>query len=70
MENLFKICCVAGLGVSLLFVFACNEQPNPGPEQTKQPLVVSKSILKSNPAPKMKTSGREDAGKKPAPSSS
>ena len=63
MENLLKICCVAGLGVSLLFVSACNEGQAPAP---KQPQVVSKPISKSN-APSTQTSVPGDAGKKQAP---
>lgn len=49
MEKIIKICCVAGLGASLLFGSACNEEQAPGPELTKQPLVISKSISKSSP---------------------
>ena len=35
MEKLLKIFCVVGLGVSLLFVSACNEEQAPAPKQTK-----------------------------------
>lgn len=65
MEKLIKICCVAGLGVSLLFVSGCNEEQAPAPELTKQTLVVSKSISKSNP-PTSQTPVSGDAGKKKA----
>lgn len=68
MENLLKICCVAGLGVSLLFVSACNEEQAPAPKQTKQTQVVSKPIPKSNP-PAKQTSVPVDTGKKQAPAS-
>ena len=68
MEKLFKICCVAGLSVSLLFVSACNEEQAPAPKQTKQPQVVSKPISKSN-APAKQTSVPVDTGKKQAPAS-
>lgn len=65
MEKLFKICCVAGLSVSLLFVSACNEEQSPAPKQTKQVQVVSKPIPKSNPlATQTAVSG--DAEKKQA----
>ena len=68
MEKLLKICCVAGVGVSLLFLSACNEEQAPAPKQTKQPQVVSKPISKSN-APATQTSVPVDAGKKKAPAS-
>nr|WP_320016967.1 pilus assembly protein PilP [uncultured Desulfobacter sp.] len=68
MEKLVKICCVAGLGVSLLFVSACNEEQVPAPKQTKQSQVVSKPIPKSNP-PVTQTSVPGDAGKKQAQAS-
>jgi len=63
MEKLFKICCVAGLGVSLLFVFACNEEQVPAPKQTQ---IVSKPIPKLN-SPATQTPFPGDAGKKQAP---
>lgn len=63
MEKLIKICCMAGLGVSLLFVSGCNEEQAPAPELTKQTLVVSKSISKSNP-PATERAVPGDAGKK------
>ncbi|WP_035237137.1 pilus assembly protein PilP [Desulfobacter vibrioformis] len=65
MEKLIKICCLAGLVVSLLFVCACNEDQAPGPELAKQTLVVSKSISKPNP-PASQTPDPGDAGKKQA----
>lgn len=65
MEKLIKICCVAGLGVSLLFVSACNEAQAPAPELTKQIQVVSKPISKSNPRVTQKAVPG-DAGKKRA----
>ncbi|MGD9822808.1 MAG: pilus assembly protein PilP [Desulfobacter sp.] len=65
MEKLIKICWVAGLGISLLFVSGCNEEQAPGPELTKHPLVVSKSISKSNPLATEKAVPG-DAGKKQA----
>ena len=68
MEKLLKICCVAGLGVSLLFASACNEEQAPAPKQTKQPQVVSKPVPKSNP-PATQTSVPGDAGKKQASAS-
>lgn len=65
MEKLIRICCVAGLGVSLLFVSACNEGQAPAPKLTNPTQVVSKSISKSNPlATKRSVPG--DAGKKQA----
>lgn len=68
MEKLLKICCVAGVGVSLLFLSACNEEQAPAPKQTKQSQVVSKPISKSN-APATQTAVPVDAGKKKAPAS-
>ncbi|MDQ1270326.1 MAG: Tfp pilus assembly protein PilP [Thermodesulfobacteriota bacterium] len=65
MEKLVKIFCVAGLGVSLLFVSACNEEQAPAPKQTRQPQEVSKPIFKSNP-PVALTPGLGDTGKKQA----
>ncbi len=65
MEKLVKICCVAGLGVSLLFVSACNEEQAPALKQTRQTQVVSKPISKSSP-PVTQTPAPGDAGKKQA----
>lgn len=65
MEKLIKICCVAGLGASLLFVFACNEEQAPASKLTRPAQVVSKPISKSNP-PATQTPVPGDAGKKQA----
>ena len=65
MEKLIKICCVVGLGVSFLFVSACNEEQAPSPKLTKPPQVISKSISKSNPSA-TQTDIPGDAGKKQA----
>ncbi|WP_020585666.1 pilus assembly protein PilP [Desulfobacter curvatus] len=63
MEKLIKICCVVGLGTSLLFVSACNEDQAQIPNLTKPPQVISKPISKSNPpATQMNVTG--DNGKK------
>lgn len=66
MEKLAKICCTAGLGFSLLFVSACNEEYASAPEQTKQPLVVSKIIPKPD-SPIALTPVPGDTGKNQAP---
>ena len=65
MEKLIRICCVAGLGVSLLFVSACDEGQAPAPQLTNPTQVVSKAISKSN-SPATKSSVPGDAGKKQA----
>jgi type IV pilus assembly protein PilP len=65
MEKLVKICCVAGLGVSLLFVSACNEEQPPAPKQIKQTQMVSKPIPKLN-SPATKSPVPKDAEKKQA----
>ena len=48
MEKMFKIGWLAGLGVALLFVSAC-ENPAPPPRLTKPAKVVSKTITRSTP---------------------
>ena len=66
MEKLIKICFVAGLGTSLLFVSACNEEHASAPKQTKPSLVVSKLIPKpDSPIPLTPVSG--DTVEKQAP---
>nr|WP_319494504.1 pilus assembly protein PilP [uncultured Desulfobacter sp.] len=67
MEKRIKICWVAGLvGVSLLFVSACNEEPSPTPKLTNPPQVISKPIAQSKPSvPQTNVAG--DAEKKQAP---
>jgi type IV pilus assembly protein PilP len=66
MEKLIKICWMAGLGVSLLFASACNEEQAPTPKLTRRPQVISKPISKSkSPATQVRVPG--DAGKKQAP---
>ena len=65
MEKLVKICCVAGLGVSLLFVSACNEEQPPAPKQIKQTQMVSKPIPKLN-SPATKPPVPKDTEKKQA----
>ena len=65
MEKLIKICCVAGLGASLLFVSACNEEQAPSAKLTKPPQVISKPISKSNLSA-TQTDVPGDAGKKQA----
>lgn len=66
MEKLIKICCVAGLGASLLFVSACNEEQAPTPKLTTSPQVVSKPIPKAH-SPATQTAVPGDAGKKQVP---
>lgn len=65
MEKLIKLCCVAGLGASLLLASACNEEQPPTPKSTKPTQVVSKPISKSNPSP-AKTIVSKDVGEKQA----
>lgn len=65
MEKLVKICCVAGLGASLLFVSACSEEHASAPKQTKQSLVVSKVIQKPD-SPVALTPVPVDTGEKKA----
>ncbi|WP_321413909.1 pilus assembly protein PilP [uncultured Desulfobacter sp.] len=65
MQKIMKIFCVVGLGVLLLFVSACNEEPAPNPKITTPSQVVSKPISKSNPSAK-KSAVSGDAEKKQA----
>lgn len=66
MEKLIKICWVTGLGVSLLFVSACNEDQTPTPKLAKPSQVISKPISKSK-APVTQTNVPEGVGKKQTP---
>ena len=65
MGKLIKICCVAGLGASFLFVSACNEEQVPSPKLTRLPQVISKPIPKSDPSA-IQTDAPGDAGEKQA----
>ena len=67
MEKRIKIFWLTGLvGVSLLFVSACNEEPPPTPKLTNPPQVISKPIAKSKP-PVTQTNVPGDTGEKQAP---